>query len=603
MTLSIVVPDIATSSVLSDENLDSIYISLSTCTKRETLFSGETVDVYVLHSSLSETTPKNIQISYHYDDDRENEVKEELTSDESVKLESMLVSRGVSEVHGKKENLSIWKATAFIETPKLKVGKPVTFVASMIDPSVSSPVNVDQNAPNGTNHDSKLIDLKKEANKEDAKQASAESNGHGTLSVSETLSVQLALMMKLKSTKPGGRNDILLSSLSFEASKDLQALASCKKYQDLQYTISRISVVLPSGRATQLSSLKTPAIFGLHDVTSITYRLVNDSETSKTDQATDTTHPLHITLEFQIKDGDGQPIASSILSQWTPILDFSLMAPPISSSLKLSTNLSHSQIQLQFQMPPRLRSSQSLQKKAYLSTPTFATSPVAPYLNPPGAAGAKSLHSIPQRVKSPNLTPGRAQLTNALSTKANKRNFRLHLLQPPMSSSAVTVNLTTANYTTLSGLRLTFLGKLDVELGKTATLSIQAINLSQRTMHLSLIVKNPLRYNPVYANNNSSSVSSSNMLNGKDPNQPGTLVQNRQQLYQQYHQHKLETCGVIMLTNDVRLGPIEPNAVFESEFELIGISKGVFNLQGLKIFDISSGDGIDFGKLMEVFVI
>ena len=58
-----------------------------------------------------------------------------------------------------------------------------------------------------------------------------------------------------------------------------------------------------------------------------------------------------------------------------------------------------------------------------------------------------------------------------------------------------------------------------------------------------------------------------------------------------------------MLTNDVRLGPIEPNAVYESEVDIIGISKGVFNLQGLKIFDIASGDGIDFGKLMEVFVI
>lgn len=193
-----------------------------------------------------------------------------------------------------------------------------------------------------------------------------------------------------------------------------------------------------------------------------------------------------------------------------------------------------------------------------------------------------------------------------LGNKPIKRNYKSLLSHAlSMSPSAVTINLTTTNNTALSGLRLTFLGRLDVELGKVATLRIQAINLSLRTLHLSLIVKNPTKFGPVYSSNNvaTSSASSSNVISGKDSNLQKVLVHSRQQLFHQYQQSKLETCGVIMLTNDVRLGPIEPNAVYESEVDIIGISKGVFNLQGLKIFDIASGDGIDFGKLMEVFVI
>ena len=58
----------------------------------------------------------------------------------------------------------------------------------------------------------------------------------------------------------------------------------------------------------------------------------------------------------------------------------------------------------------------------------------------------------------------------------------------------------------------------------------------------------------------------------------------------------------LILNNDIRMGPLDPNAVFETEIQLI-VSKGIFNLDGVKVFDMNSGDGIDFGKLVEVFVI
>lgn len=59
----------------------------------------------------------------------------------------------------------------------------------------------------------------------------------------------------------------------------------------------------------------------------------------------------------------------------------------------------------------------------------------------------------------------------------------------------------------------------------------------------------------------------------------------------------------MILNNDIRIGPLDPNTVFETEIQLVGISKGIFNLDGVKVFDINSGDGLDFGKLLEVFVV
>ncbi|KAK7678640.1 hypothetical protein QCA50_018367 [Cerrena zonata] len=129
------------------------------------------------------------------------------------------------------------------------------------------------------------------------------------------------------------------------------------------------------------------------------------------------------------------------------------------------------------------------------------------------------------------------------------------------STSSVTVNLTTNNNSTLAGLKLTFKGKLNVSLGEIITWKLQAINNSPNKLNLSLIVQNPINFNP------------------------------------------LDTNGIIILDNDVRIGPIDSHSVFETDIKLIGISKGIYNLDGIKIFDISSGDGIDFGKLVEVFVV
>lgn len=601
MSLSIIVPLTALD---PKSELQALHSALGKCRRRTTLFSGEHVEGYVVFRSAESQAPKNVHLAYSSEKLADLGLKPELLDpDEVTEVRAELVGQTDSTNGDKQESITIWKFATTVANLLLKLDKSVTLTASIIDPSVPSNGHVKTESEGS-------VDSKTEKTPHEAIEEHKDAYGSSTLSTSETLTVQLALMMKLKSTKPGGRNDILLSSLSIEASEDLLNFAIERNLTDLLFTILSLSVHLPNGTVTKLSSMETPASFEIHDIFCITYRLVNSIDSLLKNEQPENTQPLHIALETEIKHRSAKP-SFRISSLWTPILDFSLMAPPISSSLKSSSSNSHSQMQSQFQPPLRLRSSQNLQKKSYLSTPTFNTLPSVPYINFPGTPNAKLSYAIPPRVRLPHPAPGRAQLANSISQtpqsqpnlKVSKRSFRSFLAQPPLSSSAVTVNLTTTNNTSLSGLRLTFLGKLSLELGKIVTLSIQAVNLSLRTLHLLLIVKNPLKMNPVYSSTGAtSSVSSSNVLGVKDSNLQKVLVHNRQQLYHQYHQNKLETCGVIILTNDVRLGPVEPNAVFESEFDVIGISKGVFNLQGLKIFDINTGDGIDFGKLMEVFV-
>ena len=58
------------------------------------------------------------------------------------------------------------------------------------------------------------------------------------------------------------------------------------------------------------------------------------------------------------------------------------------------------------------------------------------------------------------------------------------------------------NNSSLTGLRLTFVGKLDIKLGEVVNWKIQAINNSMSRLNLSLLVQNPINFNPVYSGTN-----------------------------------------------------------------------------------------------------
>ena len=405
------------------------------------------------------------------------------------------------------------------------------------------------------------------------------------IKASLSIPVSVSLVIRLKSTKPAGRNNILLSSLNIELSEELIKILS-ELNDDYYFNILNLSLDFKNGTIDDLNSFKDkfPINFKLIDSMSLSYRLVNNEFLDKDLKQFDNTSNMNqfsksinigLTLQVQkfIPDlNTFEDISNVITTSWSPFLDFGIIAPPINNSLKTTTNYS------QFQSLP--------------NSQTFKYNNVRKnnLLKPKGLSSQAP------------ITSGN-QINTGFSNFNINGTKRLNKSLISSSSSSVTVNLTTSNTSTLSGLKLTFQGKLNLKLGEIVKWNLQAINNSPNKLNLSLVVQNPINLNYGQKNvTNSNNTSSSNLLNST-PDNKQILVYNKVQLFSLYNSLKLNTSGIIILNNDIRIGPLEPNTVFETSLNLIGISQGIFNLDGIKIFDTSSGDGLDFGKLVEVFVV
>lgn len=413
-----------------------------------------------------------------------------------------------------------------------------------------------------------------------------------------SIPVAISLVLRMKTTKPAGRNNILLATLNLEGSEELNNNFDFDIIdENYCFKIIDLSVEFTFGLVIKFSAdtYSFPYIFKSIDMVSFTYKLTNTERVDK-DKSIDNSKHVNIKLILQVlkynpENNSYSNVSNVITTKWAPYVDFYTIAPPINNSLKTSTN--YSKMQSQPILPSQ--GNHNPRKTAMLNSIYNAKSPT-------------NLHN-------PNLAP---QFTispsSPLLQQPKKMSNRL-----ASSASSVTVNLTTNNNSALSGLKLTFKGKLSIALGEVVIWELQAINKSNNRLNLSLIVQNTINFTPIFTSNNLA-VSSSNLLppeidvnnmysegvksnNKAGDNKSKILIQNPLHLYSEYFSQKLNTNGVIILDNDIRMGPIEPNGVFETEIKLIGTSCGIFNLDGIKIFDISSGDGLDFGKLVEVFVI
>lgn len=368
-----------------------------------------------------------------------------------------------------------------------------------------------------------------------------------------TVPTALPLVLRLRSTKPSGRNDVLITTLTLEASPALAAHA----HHDSFFSILALDAAFKSGSVAALTPLTFPLRCGVRDVVSMSYRLAAHDLDQNTPP-----RPLHLNIRVQIlrRDPCSRVVvaASNIIStQWLPLLEFGLVAPPLSNTLR-RTRTPHV-VQAQF-LP---------------------------------ALPAASLPALGRAVSTSGKTKAYAKSTSSLTAKSTAS-------LPVPSRSAVTVNVATHASSSLSGLRLTFEGSLSVPLGSIATWKIHCVNHSTRTLQLSVLVKHAHAPDKLIDRHVSGLGVSIPV-----PPPPGAdnLIHNRAQLHYQYNLAKLSREGVVVLTNDIRLGPIDPGGVYEAEIQLIGISKGMFNLDGLKIVDLHTGDGIDFGRLVEVFVV
>ncbi|ODV76969.1 uncharacterized protein CANTADRAFT_27400 [Suhomyces tanzawaensis NRRL Y-17324] len=427
-------------------------------------------------------------------------------------------------------------------------------------------------------------------------------NSKDTLKAHLSIPVSVSIVIKLKSTKPAGRNNILLATLNIESSDDLIKILT-EAGLDFQYHFKILSLSMDF-KFGDIKEFKTqdyeyPVQFRLGDAINLTYKLLNneflDKELKNLDNNSNNfqhSRPINIKLNLQVQSykkatKQFEGLSNVITTNWSPYLDFSIIAPPINNSLKTSNNYSQMQSQTALpQQPPFIRGGTSTRKSAMMNSLYKSKSPNSLNAKPANSTGS--------------LANG--MVFNSMNPK--KMNTSI----VGQSSSSVTVNLTTTSNSTLSGLKLTFKGKLDIKLGEIINWKVQAINNSTNRLNLSLIVQNPINFNPIYSTNSASNnVSSSNLLNSDGQSgeiqSDDIIIYNKLQLYSSYNALKLATNGIIILNNDIRIGPLDSGTVFETDIKLIGISKGIFNLDGIKIFDINSGDGLDFGKLVEVFVV
>lgn len=184
----------------------------------------------------------------------------------------------------------------------------------------------------------------------------------------------------------------------------------------------------------------------------------------------------------------------------------------------------------------------------------------------------------------------------------------------PGSALTVNLNFLVPPSSALSGVRLSFSGKLCLSLGEVQSWKLQVINSGIRNLKLHITSKRIKANTPLYSQpNNSSYVSSiinpSISTKRGDTDSKGvrfrdnTIAYSPLQLYHRYISLKPAKNGLMLLTFDTDLGNLEPGQVYETEVKLVGFVKGIHNLEGLRIFDSTSGEGMELGRFLEVFVV
>lgn len=519
------------------------------------------------------------------------------------------------------ENISytIWKFEALVSYPRHKFEDPNLLVSAFLNkyektlgtevelqsndhsgtlvdyvPGFSTnlfdELNINDKADNDNDNDkhyhlsSSLFEKDKKPTKADNSKDLSRNSIHTEIVKSSVIvPVSPSVVIRLESTKPAGRNDMLLASFNIEASENILSVVGEK---DIYFNILGMEIDFKSGTIEEINCNDFPVRCSSSDSLNRIYKLTNNEFIQKDQQKQESMNfhlskliEIKLTLEVQtynLLTENFVNISNAITTNWSPYLDFSIIAPPINNSLKAtltsSTHLQQaSNLQLNKNLNPR--------RSALMNNIYRAKSPI------PYSGIANSTASLPN----PKHMGSGPNVSNKLGA---------------LSSSSVTVNLTTTNNSALSGLRLTFQGKINITLGEIVLWKIQAINNSLNKLNLNLIVQNSTSYSPPYlaAAAQTSSLSSSNLLQSKDNKLKDVLIYSKSQLLSLYNNLKVEMDGVIVLDNNIKMGPLDPNTVYETNITLLGISRGVFNLNGIKVFDTISGDGLDFGKLVEVFV-
>lgn len=490
---------------------------LKTSEFRRTVFFDEIIIGYILVTERADKLLGFLDVSVASDDDSFI-----VQSIEFTKLRKWIFENSQQE---------IYEFKIPVPYPKRKLVDPFLILTAKFVPKYESIAAKDEHLPDFESHGRNLLDgwksntLFLKESKHDIGTNNVTANNTQDMEVEKPvkqslkLRIMSPLIIKLKSTRPAGKHNILLSSFNIEMSETLR---DYDPEMHIQLNAFHIDF---NGNVTSLNDDSYPLILNSEESMNFNFRLMNLTE--------EAVQPLNIAIKLKVFKSNTH-ISNEIVTSWVPYVDFNLIAPPINSSLKYTTN----------------NSTSSLSKK-----------------------------------------------------RVTTKRFN--------SMNSVMINLANAN-SNLFGLRLTFTGRLNVNLGEIVDWQLQAINTSFNKLNLSLVVnKLETSHSKITLNGHTSQSNVKATQLVPHPTPPIAPIQVNNTLPTQltssnskalYESLKLEPLGILILNNDIRLN-LEPNSVFEINLKIMGISKGIYNLEGVNIFDLNNGDCIDFGKLVEVFVI
>lgn len=180
---------------------------------------------------------------------------------------------------------------------------------------------------------------------------------------------------------------------------------------------------------------------------------------------------------------------------------------------------------------------------------------------------------------------------NSTNTIITKLLTNIELIKTVSSSKQL--SLMNSNNNLFSSLTIKYIGNKIVRIGIPFKLKVSILNHSLKDRNLLMIFNSNAIQNTV----------------GYQPNLPKikSLIQSSSSLLETYSNLRLKTLGVLSLVNEVqfKLKPSDTKDgqnVFQNEIELIALEIGVFNLQGVKLIDLTTGETLSCDRLLEIVV-
>lgn len=404
------------------------------------------------------------------------------------------------------------------------------------------------------------------------------------------------LLLNVKCTNPGslvGQENSFFATFRIQGPRLPPQLK-----EDFRLKITALSVTSKSGELLLMGAQEFPVCLAIDDVLNLTYRLRSHGQIPDSGGSLSVVPiSFNATVEYESFDESSKissAVSNSLAISWSPIIDLSSkqqlsLIPQNRRSIVVSSSSNSGKA-------PSFTSSDLNLARIGSSGPSGVN----------GGVGAVGAYNGLSSASSPSLS-----IAKSSSNLKNKNSRSVALLAG--SALAVTLNVSVPPTSILSGLKILFTGKLNITLGKVVTWKLQVINAGVRNLKLYMTAKRIKRGSTLYmqSNNSSHTTNGLGISGSKKGNREVKEVRfegqyttyNLLQLYNTYNSLKPARDGIVILTNDLNLGLLEAGQVYETEFKLVGFVKGIHTLDGLRIYDVNSGEGIELGRILEVFVV